>query len=58
VLLIGPEGSFSGDELKRQVQRLIRLSTLNHVILRTTIVALAAISACRMLWGNFPGSDK
>jgi len=28
VLLIGPEGGFSGDELKRQVQRLIRLSTL------------------------------
>ena len=52
-LLIGPEGGFSDSEIKRSCEAGYQIINIGPRILRTETAALAAISACQMLWGDF-----
>lgn len=52
-LAIGPEGGFSDKELGRAYTAGYQLASMGPRILRTETAALAAISICQMLWGDF-----
>jgi 16S rRNA (uracil1498-N3)-methyltransferase len=52
-LLVGPEGGFSDDEIKKACATGYQIINIGPRILRTETAALAAISACQMLWGDF-----
>ena len=52
-LLIGPEGGFSDDEITKASAAGYQVINIGPRILRTETAALAAISACQMLWGDF-----
>ena len=52
-LLIGPEGGVSDDEIKKACAAGYQTINIGPRILRTETAALAAISACQMLWGDF-----
>ena len=53
MLLVGPEGGFSDDEIEKACAADYRIINIGPRILRTETAALAAISACQMLWGDF-----
>lgn len=53
VLLVGPEGGFSDDEIKKAGAAGYQNINIGPRILRTETAALAAISACQVLWGDF-----
>jgi 16S rRNA (uracil1498-N3)-methyltransferase len=52
-LLIGPEGGFSDGEIQKACAAGYQIINIGPRILRTETAALAAISACQMLWGDF-----
>jgi len=52
-LLVGPEGGFSDNEIKKACGADYQIINIGPRILRTETAALAAISACQMLWGDF-----
>ncbi len=52
-LLAGPEGGFSDNEVSLSVKYEYQPVILGPRILRTETAALAAISACQTLWGDF-----
>ncbi len=51
-LLAGPEGGFSGTEVALAVQHGYQAISLGPRILRTETAALAAITACQVMWGD------
>lgn len=53
ILLVGPEGGFSDNEIKKACTADYQTIKIGPRILRTETAALAAISACQMLWGDF-----
>ena len=53
MLLVGPEGGFSDDEIEKACAADYQIINIGPRILRTETAALAAISACQMLWGDF-----
>ena len=53
MLLIGPEGGLSPDEIQLAQSRGFRQVRLGPRILRTETAALAALSAVQALWGDF-----
>ena len=57
-LLAGPEGGFSDDEVTLSKHCACYPLSLGPRILRTETAALAAISACQTLWGDFAGTDR
>lgn len=52
MILVGPEGGFSGAELSKAHDFGYQPINLGPRILRTETAALAAISGCQMLWGD------
>jgi 16S rRNA (uracil1498-N3)-methyltransferase len=52
-LLIGPEGGFSDGEIQRACAAGYQVINIGPRILRTETAALAAISSCQTLWGDF-----
>ena len=53
VVLVGPEGGFSDDEIKKAGAAGYQDINIGPRILRTETAALVAISACQVLWGDF-----
>lgn len=53
ILLIGPEGGFTADEISMAQQAGFNPVILGPRILRTETAALAGISALQTLWGDF-----
>ena len=53
MLLVGPEGGFSDNEIEKACAADYQIINIGPRILRTETAALAAISACQMLWGDF-----
>jgi 16S rRNA (uracil1498-N3)-methyltransferase len=53
MLLIGPEGGFSDEELKMLASNNFKAVSFGPRILRTETAGPAAISALQMLWGDF-----
>ena len=51
-LLAGPEGGFSDIEVSNALKHGYQAITLGPRILRTETAALAAITACQVLWGD------
>jgi len=51
-LLAGPEGGFSDTEVALAVQYGYQAMTLGPRVLRTETAALAAITACQVVWGD------
>lgn len=51
-LLAGPEGGFSEHEVANALKQGYQTLTLGPRILRTETAALAAITACQVLWGD------
>lgn len=52
VLLAGPEGGFSDDEIRIAGNNGYQLVSMGPRILRTETAPLAAITACQVLWGD------
>lgn len=52
IILAGPEGGFSENELSLAVANGYQAVRLGPRILRTETAALAAITACQVLWGD------
>jgi len=52
-LLVGPEGGFSDNEIKKACDANYQITNIGPRVLRTETAALAAISACQALWGDF-----
>lgn len=52
ILLTGPEGGFSADELSLAVSAGYEMITLGPRVLRTETAAVAALSAIQVLWGD------
>ena len=52
-LLVGPEGGFSDSEINKAGEMDYQIINIGPRVLRTETAALAAISACQMLWGDF-----
>jgi len=52
VLLTGPEGGFSEDELEHAVRGGYEVVTLGPRVLRTETAAVAALTAIQVLWGD------
>ena len=53
LLLVGTEGGFSGNEIKRACDAGYQIVNIGPRILRTETAALVTISACQTLWGDF-----
>jgi 16S rRNA (uracil1498-N3)-methyltransferase len=53
VLLIGPEGGLSADEIKRSEEHSFTPLTLGPRVLRTETAPIVAISILQSLWGDF-----
>ena len=53
VIISGPEGGFSSEELEKAHRQGCIPVKLGPRVLRTETAAVAAISACQMLWGDF-----
>lgn len=53
MLLVGPEGGFSDNEIEKACAADYQVINIGPRILRTETAALAAISACQVLWGDF-----
>ncbi len=53
MLLVGPEGGFSDTEVEKACTEDYQSINIGPRILRTETAALAAISACQVLWGDF-----
>jgi 16S rRNA (uracil1498-N3)-methyltransferase len=53
MLLAGPEGGFSENEIELALQRGFTAVRLGPRILRTETAALAALAAMNVLWGDF-----
>jgi 16S rRNA (uracil1498-N3)-methyltransferase len=53
MLLAGPEGGFSENEIELALQRGFTAVRLGPRILRTETAALAALAAMNTLWGDF-----
>ena len=53
MLLVGPEGGSSDNEIKNAAATGYQIINIGPRILRTETAALAAISACQALWGDF-----
>ena len=51
-ILVGPEGGWTDDEVKRAGERGVRLVTLGHRTLRADAVPIAAISVLQFLWND------
>ena len=52
MILIGPEGGLSDDEIKQAVQAGFQSITLGKRILRTETASLVAIANMQLLWGS------
>lgn len=52
-LFVGPEGGFSDKEIEKACTMGYQIINIGPRILRTETAALATISACQMLWGDF-----
>jgi 16S rRNA (uracil1498-N3)-methyltransferase len=52
-LLVGSEGGFSDNEIGKACTGGYQIINIGPRILRTETAALAAISACQVLWGDF-----
>ena len=52
MVLIGPEGGLSDDEIKQAVQAGFQSITLGKRILRTETASLVAIANMQLLWGS------
>ena len=53
MLLVGPEGGFSDNEIEKACAADYQIINIGPRILRNETAALAAISACQVLWGDF-----
>ena len=53
ILLVGPEGGFSENEIEKACSADYQIIKIGPRILRTETAALATISACQTLWGDF-----
>jgi 16S rRNA (uracil1498-N3)-methyltransferase len=51
-IYIGPEGGFSDNEITQAQNSGLRGISLGPRILRTETAALAAVTACQLLWGD------
>lgn len=52
ILLAGPEGGFSENEIEQATKKGFTTIILGPRVLRTETTALAAITACQVLWGD------
>ncbi len=53
ILLAGPEGGFSEEEIRIAINNGFQSVSLGPRIMRTETAPLAAITACQVLWGDF-----
>jgi 16S rRNA (uracil1498-N3)-methyltransferase len=52
VVLVGPEGGWTDEELNAAAAHGVRLITLGHRTLRADAVPIAAISVLQFLWND------
>jgi 16S rRNA (uracil1498-N3)-methyltransferase len=55
LVLVGPEGGWSGDELARARAGRCRIATLGHRTLRADAAPLIALAVLQYVWGEFSG---